>query len=61
MLFCQQPRLKSENRHAMFVIKSLMIPSRFRWSIGYDACYCTQGSRVQTRQRAMEFKEDKNT
>jgi hypothetical protein len=36
-----------------------ILSSRRRWSSGYSACHRTQGSRVQTRPRTVDFKGDK--
>jgi hypothetical protein len=38
---------------------ALDIRSRFRWYNDYRACHWTQGSRVQTRPRTMDFKGGK--
>jgi hypothetical protein len=43
-----------------FAVLTVRVYCRSRWSSGYRACHWTQGSRVQTRPRTIDYKDDKN-
>jgi hypothetical protein len=58
VFFLKMGWVRPKRGYLLYVSITCDSKCRSRWCNGYNACHWTQGSRIQTRPRPMDFKSD---